>query len=263
VLASALPATAYQRTGAKMVQTYGGGTVFDGELATAVIAVGAAATPEPVVFEIVDRVYCAASNPTCPAAVGESALTDAGTMGILGTGMRGYAGGAVFTPLAQLDPAMRSYVVHFDASGGTLTIGPPAATLATFSFVQLAPDTAPHPNGAPAWNDLAVPVCFAVAGTPVAMPCAAETLVDSGTNANVLADGDLPAEDLDGSYLAAGVELHASIAGVLDWDAATTKNEVYARGLGSIQRILGMPFFEAVDVAYDLQAGKLGFRARP
>jgi hypothetical protein len=263
VLASALPAQTYQRTGVPATETFGGGIVFDGEQATAVVALGAAVTPQPIVFQVVDQVSCSASVPSCPAP-DAAALTGAGTMGVLGTGLRGYAGYPIYDPIGQLASASRSYSIHLtSATTGTLAIGLDASVLAMYHSVQLGADAA-HPDGSPAWNDLSVPACYALAGAPVGSPCAAEALVDTGTNVLVLSDGAIPANEQSGSYVAAGLSLEISIPGVLDWMTQTTTHELYdAASLGSVHRILGLPFFRANDVAYDLNAGTVGFRGNP
>ncbi len=266
ILASALGSDTYQRTGTKLTETYDNGMVFDGEQATAIVAIGDAATPEEIFIDVVDDVSCSTSDPDCVASAGASALTDVGTMGIFGVGLRDYSGSTLFSPIAQLPAAMQTYTVHLESDGtsGTLTIGPSATDLASYQFLPLVPDPsgAQHPNGVPAWNDLAVPVCFAVAATPVSQPCAAETLFDSGTTEVVLTDGDIPATDDDGQFLNPGVSFEASMMGVFDWNTTATADQIYvaASPLGSFSRILGMPFFATHDVAFDIQSGMIGIR---
>jgi uncharacterized protein DUF3443 len=265
ILASALASDTYQRTGTKVTNTFDNGMVFDGELATAIVAVGDAATPQAIEIEVVDSVSCAASEPNCVAAAGASALTDVGTMGAFGVGLRGYDGTTLFSPIAQLPTAIQSYSIHLDSGGtsGSLAIGLAASELSTYDLVSLSPDTSQHPNGVPAWNDLAVPVCFAVAATPVSQPCSAETAFDSGTTEVVLLDGDIPATEEDSAgYLTSGTAFEASLSGAFDWSTAATTGEIYvaSSSAGSFDRILGMPFFAAHDVAFDIQAGQIGIR---
>jgi hypothetical protein len=265
ILASALDSDSYQRTGTKLTNTFDNGMVFDGEQATAIVAVGDAATPQEIDIEVIDSVSCAASNPSCVTAAGASALTDVGTMGAFGVGLRGYSGSTLFSPIAQLPTAMQTYSIHLDAgaTSGSLAIGLAGSELSSYQFVSLPADTSQHPNGVPAWNDLAVPVCFAVAATPVAQPCSAETAFDSGTTEVILIDGDIPTTEVDNAgYLASGTALDASLTGVFDWNTTATTGEIYVApsGPGSFDRILGMPFFSGHDVAYDLQAGQIGIR---
>jgi hypothetical protein len=265
ILASALGSDTYQRTGMQVTETFDNGMVFDGEQATAIVAVGDAATPQPIIIEVVDSVSCSTSDPDCVGAVGESALTDVGTMGIFGVGLRDYSSSTLFSPIAQLATAMQTYSVHLDSDGtsGTLTIDP--SDLASYQMLALAadPSGAQHPNGAPAWNDLAVPVCYAVAAAPVTQPCAAETLFDSGTSEVILLDGDIPPGDqgTDG-FLEPGTMFEASMTGVFDWMTTATAEQIYvaAGPAGSFARILGMPFFATHDVAFDIQAGTIGIR---
>jgi len=268
ILASALDSSVYHRTGTKLTNTFDNGMVFDGEQATAIVAVGDAATPQEIDIEVVDSVSCSASTPDCVTAAGASALTDVGTMGAFGVGLRGYSSSTLFSPIAQLPTAMQSYSIHLDsgATSGSLAIGLSASDLSSYQRVPLSPDSSgsQHPNGVPAWNDLAAPVCFAVAAVPVAQPCAAETAFDSGTTEVVLIDGDVPAAEQDSAgYLAAGTTFEASLTGVFDWPTTATTGEIYVAesGPGSFDRILGMPFFSTHDVAFDLQGGAIGIRA--
>jgi predicted aspartyl protease len=267
ILASALDPSVYQRTGTMLTETFDNGMVFDGEQATAIVAVGDAATPLAIDIEVVDSVSCAPSTPDCVAAAGASALTDVGTMGSFGVGLRGYSGSTLFSAIAQLPTAQQSYAIHLDSSGttGSLAIGLGSDELASYQFVALTPDpSGPHPNTVPAWNDLGVPVCFAVAAAPVTQPCSAETLFDSGTTEVVLMDGGIVSTEIDGAgYLTAGTAFDASVMSVFDWATTATQGEIYVAPSSSpsFDRILGMPFFAAFDLAFDIQAGRIGIRA--
>lgn len=267
VLASTLDSATYLRTGTKLTNTFDNGMVWDGEEATAIVAVGDAATPQAIDIQVIDSVSCAPSTPDCVAAAGASVLTDVGTMGAFGVGLRDYSGSTLFNAIAQLPTASQTYSIHLDsdATSGSLAIGLADSDLASYEPIALTPDTsgAQHPNGVPAWNDLAVPVCFAVAAAPVAQPCSAETTFDTGTSEVLVLDGDVPTSQQDAAgYLASGTAFEASLANVFDWKTAATTGEMYvaASSSGSFDRILGMPFFSTHDVAYDIQAGTIGIR---
>ena len=181
--------------------------------------------------------------------------------------LAGYSDSTLFSPIAQLPTAMQTYSIHLDsgATSGSLAIGLSASDLSTYQFVALSPDSSgsQHPNGVPAWNDLAAPVCFSVAAAQVAQPCAAETAFDSGTTEVILIDGDVPTSEQDSAgYLASGTAFEASLSGVFDWTTTATTGEIYVAeaGPGSFDRILGMPFFSTHDLAFDIQAGKIGIR---
>jgi hypothetical protein len=269
ILASAIDASTYQRTGTMLTETFDNGMVFDGEQATAIVAVGDAATPQAIDIEVVDDVSCSATTPDCIGSAGASVLTDVGTMGIFGVGLRGYSDSTLFSAVAQLPAAQQSYAIHLDAGGttGSLAIGLSTDDFASYQLVPLAPDPsgAQHPNTVPAWNDAAVPVCFAVAGSAVTQPCADETLFDSGTTEIVLMDGGIPASAADAAgYLTAGTAFDASFGSAFDWATTATQGEIYVAASSSpgFDRILGMPFFAAYDLAFDIAGGRIGIRAQ-
>jgi Protein of unknown function (DUF3443) len=267
ILASALDSSVYQRTGTMLTETFDNGMVFDGEQATAIVAVGDAATPQAIDIAVIDSVSCSTANPDCVGSAGASSLTDVGTMGIFGVGLRGYSDSTLFSAIAQLPTEQQSYAIHLDGSGsGSLAVGLSADDFASYQFVALSPDPsgAQHPNHVPAWNDVAVPVCFAVAGSAVTQPCATETLFDSGTTEVVLEDGGIASSAADAAgYLDAGTAFDASFGSAFDWATTATQGEIYVAASDSpnFDRILGMPFFAAFDLAFDIQAGRIGVRA--
>jgi len=259
IFTSALNGVSLPRQGAIRSLTYGGGDVFVEQSADAIVGLGDARTAGSIRISLVDSTHCATGTSCASSKPGY--LTSQGFYGILGIGTRGTASD-VYSPITQLPSTIgRKYVVR--AKAGELIVGATDADLAGFATHALGSPTtnAMLPNGSPAFDDRDLPICVGVAGQP-ATDCVS-SLIDSGTWFLFFAGETWGTSvDADGS-LHAGTVLESSFPGVFDWkwNAEPGMAYVESKGLiGGFNRIYGMPFFNAFDVAYDLDQGTIGVR---
>jgi Protein of unknown function (DUF3443) len=155
--------------------TYSGGHRFVGVVATAVVTLGAAATSVPVRFADVERAFCIAGKPTCPAAGGIPGFEAMGVDGILGIGTQS-SGGDLVSPIFGLPGSLGStWSIHLTASSGTLILG---ARLPTGRSVTTVPMRPVGSSVTPAlWADSRLPLCLSVG----AVDQCVHGLFDSGT----------------------------------------------------------------------------------
>jgi hypothetical protein len=262
VLSGAVPSDAYQTTDTPDTTVLRDGTTLTGQQATAVVAIGDAVTPLPITLQVIDQVSCGSAQPDCAGSDGTSAFLEAGTTGILGVGMHSGSDSELMSPMVQLDQSLQTYSIGIGSSAttGTLTVGVDVGTLSTTLFQQLDPDMpAWNALGGPTWDDQSVAVCWEINNAVVSTPCAAQTVIDSGTT-NVQIAGDIPANEQSGGYLDAEELVQAYLGNAFAWDAVpTTANQVPFNGSGSASRsILGMPAFKGNTFVYDPAAGRIG-----
>ena len=249
---------------------FGGGDVFTGPTANAVVSIGGVATPDPIAFQLVNSVSCVSTKPACGSASGmPTSYTDNGIFGILGASLRADTPAAIYSPFAQLaKPLGDGFVISagtFGATQGELAFGPVPSTDAGFVYLQLATDTR-RSVGAPAWKDTPQ-ICFKIDGAATDPPCGAANF-DTGGNLALVYQTALPSTKVDSSgFLLPGVTFEA-YKSPFDFqltigDPPTTSLDtvrIQTTSVGYVNLSIE-PFFR-FDVAYDIAQGRIGFRAR-
>jgi hypothetical protein len=185
--------------------------------------------------------------------------------GVLGVGLRGDAFG-IYSPLAQLgSPLSDGFTLRtggFASETAELVLG--AGELADVEPIALESMGA-LPNGLPAWWDDSIETCFTVDGAPTDPPCTPSVL-DTGSNLDVLHANGLPASAIDADWLLApgvtfgashqpGFELGFTVAEPVTWSldgVLVQQDEAFS--------ILGLEIFFRHDVAYDILHGRIGLR---
>ena len=153
--------------------TYAGGHRFTGVVADAVVAVGSSPTRLPIAFGYVQRAFCIAAKPTCPASGGMSGFEKSGADGILGIGTQSSGGGIVSPSFGMPAPLGQRWSLHLAGSSGALTLGARATTGATAIPMTKIGSSAGHDL----WADSSLPLCVTVGTTSQCVP----GLFDSGT----------------------------------------------------------------------------------
>ncbi len=264
LFASPVADLALERIGGPKTKTYGGGDVFEGQLAKVVVSVGGVATTGPILIRLVDRVHCAAGTPHCHAESGsEEYLRAQGFDGILGVGLRQPPPDEPYSPFAQMPPELST--VYVVAARSRLLLLGPKADSGGFARFALERTAVKLPNGAPAFDDRDVPVCLSIEGTDIQGACG-RALLDSGSWSTLLAGLKLPETVVNDGFLVEGTPGSALVGGVARWawKAPQRRIAVPERGmLDGLDRVLGMPFFEDNDVLFDRSSGNIGVRAAP
>jgi hypothetical protein len=169
------PGSGVTLTSEKADITYSGGHRFVGVVATAVVTIGTAATHVPVRFADVERAFCIAGKPTCPAAGGIPGFEAMGADGILGIGTQ-TSGGNLVSPIFGLPGSLGStWSIHLRSTSGTLVLGarlPAGPSVTTIPMRQLGSSAT-----AALWADSSLPLCLSVGAVDQCTP----GLFDSGT----------------------------------------------------------------------------------
>ena len=155
--------------------TYSGGHRFTGVVANAVVTIGSYATKMPVSFAYVERAFCIASKPTCPASGGIPGFEQSGAYGILGIGTQS-SGGGIISPILGMPGSLgKKWSLHLAGGSGTLTLGarlPAARSATTIQMRQIGSSA-----GSGLWADTSLPLCLSVGQDSDCVP----GLFDSGT----------------------------------------------------------------------------------
>ena len=123
------------------------GVVLEGLDARARVTLGPISTPAPIPIGVVTSLSCARNTPHCPEALLQGRLAR-GIAGVVGIGLARPGRGGAVNPVTQL-PGVTSWSLHFQGTGGTLTLGARAETGAT-----LLPLASEGRSGAAAfWSD--------------------------------------------------------------------------------------------------------------
>lgn len=149
VMADAVSPSQYKPTEYFRRYRFGSGVVLEGILARAVVQVGEAKTPDPVVIQVVQSVSCAAMRPDCPAArlspadyrIGGDGLPREGFQAILGLSMR-----VPDVPSPALNPldfvGERKWIVELPLPGsgipGKLIVNPNTKEVAGYRLYPVA-----------------------------------------------------------------------------------------------------------------------------
>jgi hypothetical protein len=261
----------------KAVSANFGGNVMKGHLAKVAVTLGDGdahvATNAATPIQVVEQLACDATFPQCDVASGKpDSYTRSGIFGILGVGTRSDPDGLV-NPVAMLAPPLASgYSIAtngLDDEGAVLTVGiHPANTAGAGAPIQLARAGA-LPNGAPAWADDAIRLCYSLNGSPTDPACT-DSAFDTGSNLDVLYAKRVRAPIVtEDGQLAPGVRFEVKHTSGFDlkftvgaqattsWDGVLVESdEPFA--------LVGIEvFIRHRAVTYDLAAGRILFQPRP
>lgn len=275
VLKGALQPGQYRATDLQRSYAFGGGATFDGVLARAVVGVGAASTPEPVLFHLVERVSCAESRPGCAASkvkaqdyrIAGDGIPGQGFQAILGLSMRRAAGDdSAQNPLTAAGP--RSWILMLPRPGsaepGHLIIDPDARDRAGFALVKLDPaaDVSSRQAG---WADAALPGCLAEDGGE---RFCGRALLDSGAPGLSVATDTVASPKPWGPGHKARIEIGGADGPLV---VPFTSGADYASRVflhprrgpeGSAELSFGSLPYLSYAVLYDSEAGTMGFKPR-
>jgi hypothetical protein len=169
------PGSGVSLTSQKADITYSGGHRFVGVVADAVITMGSSATKMPVPFAYVERAFCIASKPTCPASGGIPGFEQSGMYGILGIGTQESDGGIISPILGMGGARGARWSLHLSGAAGTLTLGarlPHSRAATTVEMTRIGTSA-----GSALWADSRLPLCVHVG----AVSNCVSGLFDSGT----------------------------------------------------------------------------------
>lgn len=162
VLSPAVPPPVASLAGDAFQEPFDGGVILSGVVISQPVTVAGIASNGPIMIRLVQSATCGSDASDCAAKDGLSGFRKSiGADGILGAGM--WSTGSVYSPLTQLASAVPSAIaVALDATSGSVTLNPQLTTapIATLQMPAGSPSTLP--NGAAAWNNLAVPVCWQI-----------------------------------------------------------------------------------------------------
>ena len=257
VFDSLVPQEGVERTSETFQTQFGNGVTVAGVTANAPMVVGGVATSGPINFQAIQQTGCVPTSPGCPGADGPEAFARSiGVDGILGVGL---SSGEVFSPMLQLSLGIpKTYTIHWADKGGRVTFNDsPADSVATFTMPAGTPPT--MPNGAAAWDDQAVDVCWQIADA--ARTCNA-TVFDTGSPSVQFPLNFPGGPTKDVRKLANGTRISAATA----VDAAPFLEFTAGRRLaddfvtvqpGQNTVDTGLQIFENFAVTYDIEAGTI------
>jgi len=140
--------------------TYAGGDRFTGVVGRAVVTIGSYATRTPVAFSYVERAFCVARKPTCPASGGISGYEQSGMYGILGIGTQTSQGG-IASPILGMPGRLRAtWSIHLHDLRGALTLGAPVPAPRSATTIQM--NEIGSSAGSTLWADSRLPLCVSV-----------------------------------------------------------------------------------------------------
>ena len=180
VLATAVPSSVASMTGPSFQESFDGGVVLGGVIISIPVTVTGNATNGPIMIRLVQSATCASDTSNCAAKDGVSGFRKSiGADGILGAGL--WSTGPVFSPLTQLTSGIPSSIaVTWTGTTGSVTLDPVLTTTPVATLQMPAGSPSTLTNGANAWNNLAVPVCWQIGDAQ--RTCTATSL-DSGASA--------------------------------------------------------------------------------
>ncbi|MFS8780400.1 hypothetical protein [Synechococcus sp. W55.1] len=268
IVATAAGRFGLERTGIPSTVTFGDGTQFIGVLARAPFSIGGIPSREPVTIQLIDRITCVDA---LVASCSENLFGEGRPFaGILGTSLDERSPDReLFSPLTRLPGNFRSgYIIQtggFNSTQGLFTVGLTAANTVGFNFRQF-PQVGSFPDGTPIWRDEALQVAYSISNTSI-QNALSPTVFDSGSSDIFLNVRLLGAAPFSTSTLPPGAEWRAVLAGAFEYrirvgfPITPSRDRIFVNGNQGVQ-LLGMPLFFNIDVAFDVEGGRIGFRVR-
>jgi hypothetical protein len=180
VLSTAVPSDIASLTGEPFQEAFDGGVELSGVIVSVPVTIAGQSTSGPIAIRLVQSASCGSAAPDCPASGGiDSFSASIGADGILGAGF--WSSGTVYSPLAQLGSGMpSSMAVYWDGDEGSVTFEPTLSSTPVASLQMPAADPNVLPNGADAWDNQTVSICWQISSSP--QTCS-ETALDTGASA--------------------------------------------------------------------------------
>jgi hypothetical protein len=250
ILASALPADAFAKTGFTETGDFGNGYTLRGSIATASLAVAGIRSEHPVRVEAIESIACASWSPRCSAAKG-------GTPDEFGRVFPGVFGLRITNALPEeccVNPLLgltghvgESYIVHAAFAKPSLTLNPDAATVA--KFASFPTTLTSWPEGCITVKDVNLRVC-------------GEVMVDTGLQETLIQD---PSPSFQGIFPGNTVASLSIGSYKHDFTSGGEGDERYSifSQKGDRKRIIfGLGALQDVDVYFDVVHGRIGFLNR-
>ncbi len=268
------------RTGIPNRAEFGDGTVYEGELALASVLIGPVPTEEPILIQVVDRVGCIPEAPNCPGRDGSQLFTQSGFFGILGISLGARTSSLdLYSPLTRLPGNLDSgYLIEtrgFAAQLGEFTVGLTPQNQQGFRQGGLSqigagsPGLLEFPDGTPAWDDASLRSFYTVVplqGPALFSQDPAPTLFDTGSSDISL---EVLGSDPTFQILPSGSQFRATFPSLFNLEFTVgspitpSSDRVFIKQVPQDPlQILGMPFFFRYDTLFDIEQGRIGFRAR-
>ena len=180
VFTASVPSSVAAMTGPSFQEAFAGGVLLSGVIISTTLEVAGIATSGPVFIRLVQSATCDSGVPDCAAKDGlEAFASSIGVDGIFGAGL--WSVDSAFSPLVQLSSGVPSSIaVTWSGSVGAVTLDPVLATAPVANLQMPAASPATLANGANAWNNIAVPICWQIGSASAS--CTA-TALDTGASA--------------------------------------------------------------------------------
>ncbi|MDX2272326.1 MAG: hypothetical protein NW237_10325 [Cyanobacteriota bacterium] len=255
------------RTSTPSIVTFGDGTQFRGVLGNAVVTLGSLATEDAITVQLVDEVVCVDGTSNCSKEIFD------GTgffSGIVGTSLGNRTSNAsLFSPIAHLPtPFDSGYVIRtggFGSGEGTMDLGLTDNNTAGFA-VRSIPQVGIFPDGTPSYDDEALQVAHTISNTSI-QNSLGNTIFDTGSSDIFLSPQALGSAPFSTTFLPAGSSWRGVLDGGFVYEIQVTTpitpgiDRIFVDGTNDFQ-VLGMPLFFQFDTFFDIDRGRIGFRAR-
>jgi hypothetical protein len=245
ILANALSADAFKRTGRSLTYGYGSGMQVEGEEANAALSIGAAhGTNVPI--QVVDRVVCNPIQLTdCPKDLVAASDFAGPYPGIMGVYVRSPQLDCCDSPLYNLEGKVgRHFIVHANFDAPALILNPDTTTMKPFSIVDFEAFGAPR--GCIRIYESEIETCGPVifdTGSPMLL---------------VTTTGVVPALPWTHATVRIGGWTHDFTVGATE----VGKVPLYVLHSETARIVLGLPAMQQFDVFYDLDARRVGVVTR-
>jgi hypothetical protein len=275
IFSSAVGATDLVRTGKPEVVRFADGTVFEGEIARAPVAISPGVTTGPIDIHLVEKVYCEFTHPNCAVSkLGQAYYTQLGYFGIVGVRLKFEHQKSVLSSLfAQLPGNLSSgFIIKLGKPGSTqgdLILGLNTENTSSFRFAQLPLDPVQDsdPEATKSWIDTGLEACYTFSAPPIKDLCY-PTIFDTGATAAFITYNRFPGPAVSFSQLLpAGETMRMTLPGYFDYSInvgsdpnASHVDKVVIRTGTSQDFNSGIGFFFSYDVAFDIKTGRIGFR---
>lgn len=275
VIDTAVPRTAFTTvTDTPVSYAYGNydsSISINGVVAYAPLTLGALTTERPIAIMYVETGGCSGTGTNCRTLQDQFSEAPA----ILGVGMRTASNAqGIGNPIAQM-PGRPPFVIHiptgFSSMDGTLRIGRATTDALAFQTLKLPSlgQGVPLPNGAPSWNDAAIPCCVDndLTGESFCYP----SLWDTGAPVSTITTAGQPlaltTELAVGSPIRVTIGPESAPVGAYEFVVGAMPqpgiDEVLIEpAAGSPGINLGVALFNQFDVLFDQARGVVGLAAR-
>jgi hypothetical protein len=240
LLASMVPPSAAQRTGAGAMGGNNGLLTLYGDEAMARVSIADSNVAETTAIGLIDYA-CGADQPNCAEGDGVKAIMFGGLFpGIFGVGVVDPPRGTCCSnPLEALGDFGKHYIVHANFKAPTLTLNPTPAVLSKFTMINV-------PRG------LLPQGCVRVVGAQGAV-CGDISFATGSPQITLTTKGIPTQGPFSSATLAIGTWSHTFTS------TPEAPLRIFARRGTENSVVIGLAAMQSVDVYYDLSAGRMGF----